>query len=117
MGPTTRHCNTKNKVTHNVPTRITGIFSKPLETQSRRNKPVLYYLFIRLTTASGQSDALVDGTTAVNNSPVDTSVVVGERLHQRRVVEVGSTVRAAIIVVAVPAAIEPMCWKKTQYFL
>ena len=115
MGSSTTmgRCNIKNKVTHNVTTRITGTQSKPLETESRRNESVLYYIFIRLTTATRHCDALVVATTAVHNSPVDTSVVVGERLHQRRVAEVGSTVRAAIVVVAVKAAIESMCWKKT----
>ena len=55
----------------------------------------------------------MDLTTAVHNSPVDTSVVVGEWLCQRRVVEVGLTVVAAIVVVAVKAAIVPVvCYKK-----
>ena len=37
-----------------------------------------------------------------------TSVVVVERLYQRRVVEVGQTIFAAIIVVSVPDAIVPV---------
>jgi len=64
-----------------------------------------YVCLSTLTTSSIGHDALVPSTTVVHNFVVDTFVVVGERLYQRRVVEVGSTVRAAIVVVAVPAAI------------
>ena len=76
------------------------------------------FVFSTLTTSSIGHDALVPSTTAVHNSVVDTSVVVGERLYQRRVVEVGSTMVAAIVVVAVPAAIVPVvrCKDRDMWF-
>ena len=63
-------------------------------------------MIVTLTTASRHSDALVTRATAVHNSPASTSVVVRQRLRQRRVVEVRATMSAAIIVVAVETSIE-----------
>ena len=95
-----KQCNTPGY--HN--TQIIDIFEAPID-------KCLLYSFVRLTTASRLCDAPVGATTAVHNSPVDTSVVVRERLHQRRVEAVGVTIFAAIVVVAVKAAIVPVRYK------
>ena len=58
-----------------------------------------------LTTGSESGDAKVRLAPAVDNSPVDTVVVVGQRLHQRRVVETLLTTPAAIVVVSVPTSV------------
>ena len=58
-----------------------------------------------LTASSVSCDALVRRTSAVHNSPGNASVVVRQRLHQRRVVEVGFTLPAVIEVVAVPTPV------------
>ena len=68
-----------------------------------------------LTAISVSCDALVRRTSAVHDSPVDTSVVVRQRLHHRRVQEVivmipevRVTMSAAIVVVAVPTPVVPL---------
>ena len=75
--------------------------------QMIRSKTIVSGIFYKHTAASGHSDAHVRGTSAVHDSPVDTSVVIGHRLHQRRVEEVRASIPAAVVVVAVPSSIVP----------
>ena len=66
---------------------------------------VLIRVVIAFTTISSRSDAKVRHKPVVHNSPVETSVVIGQMLHQRRVEEVRATIPAAIVAVAVPTTV------------
>ena len=81
-----------------------------------------YYYSHLLTTRSPLVDAQVGTTTSVHQPSVDALVVVGRRLRQGRVTEVGTTVLATIVVVAIETTFVLVRWiarweKKTGYYL